>query len=143
MSDKERALAAARAFADALDQNDFESAAAMLAPDCRYVQESALTSEGTLVGPDAILASYRWHDERSRRLFDRVEYSSDVEVLSDHSAVIRFMDMIEKSGQQHSYSCFQQLTFDDHWRIERIVQQDIPAEITAVKAFFERVGVTL
>jgi hypothetical protein len=138
-----RALAAARAFADCLDRNEFESVAAMLAPDCHYVQESSLTSEGTLVGPDAILASYRWHDERSRRVFDRVEYSSDVEVLSDDLVVIRFTDIIEKDGETHSYSCFQRITFDEHWQIARIVQEDIPAEITAVKAFLERVGITL
>ena len=133
----------ARAFADSLDRSDFGSVAALLAPGCRYVQESSLTPEGTLVGPDAILASYRRHDERWRNLFDRVEYSSDVEALNDRSAVIRFVDVIEKDGQTHTYSCFQRITFDEHWRIEGIVQEDIPTEITAVRAFLERVGVTL
>src|SRR5688572_30590686 len=50
--------AVAHAFADALDRNDFESAATMLAPACKYdLTTASLTSEGTLVGPDAILES--------------------------------------------------------------------------------------
>ena len=140
---EERVLETARAFADCLDRSDFASVAVMLAPGCRYVTGSSLTPEGTLVGPDAIIASYRRHDERARSLFDRVEYSSAVEAVRDNSAVIRFTDVIEKAGEEHSYSCFQRITFDEHWRIEGIVQQDIPTEITALRAFFGRVGVTV
>jgi hypothetical protein len=143
MSGEERVRATAMAFADFLDRSDFLSAAAMLASDCRYVTGSSIRPEGTLVGPHAILASYRRHDEQARSLFDRVEYSSEVEAVRDNSAVIRFTDVIEKTGEKHTYRCFQRITFDENWRIEGIVHQDIPIEMTALRAFLGRVGVTL
>src|SRR5688572_21573839 len=133
--------AVAHAFADALDRNDFESAATMLAPVCKYdLATASLTSEGILVGPDAILESYRWHDTRARHLFDRVDYSSVVEAVNGMTAVIRFTDVLEKAGQQHTYSCRQRITVNDAAMIELIVQEDIPAETVAVRVFMERVG---
>lgn len=67
----------ATAFARALDRSDFDAAAAVLAPTCRHdLTKASLTSERTLLGPAAIIASYRWHDQREHRLFDHVEYFS-------------------------------------------------------------------
>src|SRR5687767_12396270 len=106
----EHVRALAQAFADALDRNDFETVSTMLAPGCRYdLTNASLTSEGTPVGPAAIIASYRWHDARSRRLFDRVEYSNVVEAVDGPTALIRFVDVLEKAGQRHAYSCRQRI----------------------------------
>jgi hypothetical protein len=136
--------AVAQVFADALDHNDFERAATMLAPTCRYdLTAASFSAEGTLVGPDAILESYRWHDARARRLFDHVDYSSVVETVDGVTAVIRFTDVLEKAGQRHTYSCRQRTTVNDAAFIELIVHEDIPAETVAVRVFMERVGVTL
>jgi hypothetical protein len=83
MADEERVRAVAQAFAIALDQNDFDGLAAMLASTCRYdLTKASFTTEGTLIGPVAIVDSYRWHDARARRHFDRVEYSSVVEITA-------------------------------------------------------------
>ena len=134
----------AQAFADALDRNDFDRVATLLAPRCRYdLTAASFTTEGTLAGPDAILESYRWHDARARRLFDRVNYSSAVEAVDGMTAVIRFTDMLEKAGQGHTYSCRQQITVNDVALIESIVHEGIPEETTALRAFIDRVGVTL
>ena len=88
MVSKEQVRAVAQAFADALDRNDFAAVAPMLAPTCRYdLTAAAFTAEGPLVGPEAILESYRWHDARGRNQFDRVEYSSVVESVDGMMAV--------------------------------------------------------
>jgi hypothetical protein len=144
MLSEEEVRAIAQAFADSLDRNDFERLTTMIAPTCRYdLTKAALTTEGTLVGPDAILESYRWHDARARKLFDRVDYSSAVEAVEGMTAVIRFTDVLEKMGKRHTYGCRQRITVNDSAVIESIVQEDFPAETVAVRAFMERVGVTL
>jgi hypothetical protein len=144
MFSEEDVRARAKAFADALDHSDFEAVAIILAPTCRYdLTQASLTSEGTLVGSDAILASYRSHDARAQRLFDRVGYSSVVETVRGNTAIIRFTDVLEKSGATHTYSCRQRVTIDDHGQIELIVQEDIPTETVAVRAFMKQIGVTL
>ena len=144
MSSEEGVRAVAQAFADALDRSDFEGVTRMLAPTCRYdLTTASFTSEDTLVGPNAILESYRWHGARERKLFDRVEYSSVVEAIDGMTAVIRFTDVLEKEGQRHTYSCRQRITVEDSMVIGSIMQEDISSEIVAVRAFMERVGVTL
>jgi len=122
MSSEEDVRARAQIFAESLDRNDFETVAAMLAPSCRYESGASLTSEDTLVGPDAIVASYRSHDTRARSLCDSVEYSSVVVAVDGKTAVIRFTDILEKAGTKHAYSCRQRITVDEHWRIDTIVQ---------------------
>ena len=127
MTSEDAVRAKAQAFANALDHNDLDTVAAMLAPGCQYdLTGASFTPEGTLVGPDAIVASYRWHDTRARRLFDCLEYSNVVEAIDGRRAVIRFIDVLEKAGAKHTYSCRQHITLDREWRIERIVQEDIP-----------------
>jgi hypothetical protein len=94
-------------------RNDLETVAAMLAPSCRYDPGGAsLTSEDTLVGPDAIVASYRSHDTRARRLCDSVEYSSVVVAVDGKTAVIRLTDILEKAGTKQRV----QLSSADHGR---------------------------
>ena len=134
----------ARTFADALDRSDFETVTRLLAPDCRYdLTAASLTDEGTLVGPEAIVDSYRRHDARARRLFDRVEYSSVVEVVDARTAVIRFTDVLVKARESHTYSCRQRISLNESMTIDSIVQEDIPTEVAAARAFMQRVGVTL
>src|SRR5688572_8695655 len=144
MVSEDEVRAVAQAFADALDRNNFDCVATMLTPTCRYdLTKASLTAEDTLVGPNAILESYRKHDATARRLFDRVDYSSVVEAVDGMTAVIRFTDVLEKAGQRHTYWCRQRITVDDAALIESIIQEDIPEETVAVRAFMERVGVTL
>ena len=83
----EEVSAVTRSFANALDCGDFEKVATMLASTCRYdLTKASFTSEGTLVGREAIVDSYRWHDARARNMFDRVEYSSIVEAVDGMTA---------------------------------------------------------
>lgn len=129
-----RALAAR--FAAALDANDFEAATALLAPDCRYE-----SPDGPLVGSTRIVESYRSHDAR-RALFDHVAYESEIVAVSDASATIRFIDLLEKSGQRHVYSCHQEIAVNEAGLICRIAHREIPGERDAALAFYRRVGLT-
>jgi hypothetical protein len=115
----------------------------MIAPTCRHdLTTASFTAEDTLVGPDAIVQSYHQHDTRARHLFDSVDYSSGVETIDGMTAVIRFTDVLMKAGQQHIYSCRQRISVNKSELIESIVQEDIPEETAAARAFMERVGVT-
>jgi len=139
---EERVRAIAEAFAIALDGNDFDTALTMLAPTCRYDRTGAShPSEGVLLGPATIVASYRSHDDRARAVFDRVEYVSAVERVEGASAVIRFSDVLEKAGERHTYCCRQRITVNASSLIETIVHDDIPGEEAAVREFMARVGV--
>jgi len=139
--DEVRAIA--QKFATALDQNDFAAVAALLSADCRYeLTKSEFTSETSLVGPAAIIESYRWHDTRARAAFDRVEYSSCVEGVENMSATIRFTDALEKAALRHVYECRQHVTIKSG-KICLIVQEDIPEGKAAIREFMKRVGVQL
>ena len=136
--------AIAQVFADALDRSDFERVIRMLASTCRYdPSNTGLTAEGTLVGPAAIVDSYRSHDARARRLFDGVDYASTVEAAEGSTALIRFTDVLQKGGKRHTYSCRQHITVNDAGLISSIAQEDIPSEVIAARAFMASVGVTL
>jgi hypothetical protein len=144
MLSDDQVRATAVSFATALDRNDFDAARRLLASDCQYdLRAASLTNEGTLVGPDAIITSYRGHDDRARRLFDRVEYWSAVESVDGTTATIVFGDTLEKNGQRHTYRCRQQIRLNGFGTIASIVHEDIPGEAAAVRLFLQRVGVDL
>ena len=144
MLSDDQVRAVALSFATALDRNDFDGATRLLASDCQYdLRAASLTNEGTLVGPDAIIASHRAHDNRARRLFDRVEYWSAVESVDGTTATILFGDTLEKNGERHTYRCRQRIRLNDFGTVESIVQEDIPGEAAAVRLFMQRVGVDL
>jgi len=73
MADATPEVEIARVFAETLDACDYARAAWFLAAGCRYIRPSA----EVLIGPDAILASYRESDARARRSFDTVAYRSE------------------------------------------------------------------
>jgi hypothetical protein len=140
----EKVRAIAHAFATALDQNDFDRVIFLLSPNCRFeVTNSASASERVLVGPAAIVESYRWHDARARATIDRVEYSNSIEGVHAMTAAIRFTDVLEKNGDSHTYNCRQHITVHEAAAICRIIQEDIPEEKAAVREFMKRVGVQL
>src|SRR5256885_8092831 len=104
MITEEEVRRAAEVFAQALDQNDFDAVVGMLTPDCQYDRTTGtLESEGIIIGPAAIAASYKSHDEWARQHLDRVDYSSTVVSVKGRAATIRFEDDIEKAGRSHHY----------------------------------------
>jgi hypothetical protein len=121
-------------FAAALDADDFDAFRALLAPDCRYEVRGA-----ALVGPDAILDSYRYASEAAHSEFDEVTYASRVLRVDGDSAVIEFADHLEREGAVHVFLCLQHLTVAAGV-ITVIRHEDLPGEREKLSAF--RAGLT-
>jgi hypothetical protein len=125
-------LTIARLFAAALDRSEFDAAARYLAPDCRYQIGGEL-----LIGPDAIIASYRESDEWGKRALDQVLYESQVEQTGGDLSVL-FADRITHHGETHEYRCRQHLWLDDAGLIARILHEELPGERASLTEFFAR-----
>lgn len=126
----------ARAFARALDADDYTAARALLAPDCAYH-----TGREVLHGPEAILASYREASRWARASFDRVGYQSAVEEAGDRAVTVRFVDLLERRGLSHRHECVQQLCFGPDGRIARIVHRDLPGQAEALREYLRCCGI--
>ena len=125
----------ARQFATGLDRNDFQAVEALLSPDCIYD-----LSPGLLLGPSQIIESYQSNDARARPLFDHIGYQSEVLEVHGQSALIKFVDQLEKGGLRYAHACLQRITVSPAGQIERIVQVDSPEEQIALRAYFMAVG---
>lgn len=127
--------AIATRFAAALDRCDFAEAARYLAADCCYQ-----IGQDVLIGPEAIIASYRESDEWGRGVLEQVVYRSRVEQSSDH-VTITYIDQLFHHGETHEYRCQQHLWLDASGRIAQIVHEELPGEREKLDEFFARVGV--
>jgi hypothetical protein len=138
MSAETEVLNRARQFAAALDAERYEAARALLAPTCRY-----RTRTHTLTGPDAIVDSYRANGLAARRLFDAVQYGSDVRAAGGASVRVVFADRLRKGRRTHVYRCQQTLRFDARGLITAITHEELPLERERLRAFCARSGVSL
>ena len=136
MPDIDQIVRKAREFAKALDECDYQAARQYLAASCRYI----LTSDDTYVGCDAILAAYQASDEKARRQFDRITYSSDVSLAATGSATLTFVDELQKGDFSHTFRCSQIVYFDEDERIHRIEHREIPGELERLNDFRQSVG---
>jgi ribosomal protein S18 acetylase RimI-like enzyme len=133
ITDSESLRTRAEGFAKALDKDDFESAKAYLAQNCRY-----LTGDKDIHGPDAIIQNFREGSEKAKRLFDHVDYGSEILDIGVAGVVVQFTDLIEITGQSHIYSSKQHLEFGDDGLIIRIIQEEIPGELEALEAIIKK-----
>lgn len=118
----------ARAFAAALDRDDFAAAQRFLAPGCRYELRGEV-----LVGPEAIVASYADASRRAHAAFDEVRWESEV-VATASGARVRYTDVLRLRGREHRHRCAQELSVDAGL-VARIVHVDLPGEKEALAAF--------
>lgn len=128
-------LTIARLFAAALDRCDFAEASHYLSPDCRYQ-----IGGGELIGPEAIIGSYRDSAEWGSRTLEQVIYESEVEEGQDGLSVL-YTDRIIHHGQKHESYSRQHLTMDENGRIVRIIHEELPGEREALEQFFKHCGV--
>jgi len=133
VTDSESLRTRAEGFAKALDKDDFESAKAYLAQNCRY-----LTGDKDIHGPDAIIQSFREGSEKAKRLFDHVDYGSEILDIGVAGVVVQFTDLIEITGKSHVCSSRQHLEFGDNGLIIRIVQEEIPGELEALETIIKK-----
>ncbi len=130
------ALTIAEHFAAALDRCDFIEARGYLSQDCQYHMR-----QQTLVGPDAIIGSYRDSAEWGSRTLDQVVYESEVRRDDDSLSVI-YIDRITHGGQTHEYRCRQHLWLNEAGKVDRIVHEELPGEREKLDEFFTRCGVS-
>ena len=90
-------------FAAALDAESYDDARLLLADDCVYESPG-----GTLIGPEAIIASYRNNGEQAASRFDEVKFCSQVERFEDEFAVTYF-DGLRVGDRRHEFRCRQWL----------------------------------
>ena len=126
----------AQRFAAALDRDDIESAASMLAPDCHYDNGATI-----LKGPDAIINSYRESSERARRLLDEVRYESTIQQGAGNQAAITFIDHLRKDTLTYVYRCRQMVEINEAGRIASIRHEELDGEREALHRFFKSCGI--
>ena len=135
--DREVAYTIAQQLAAALDQEDYVVVARLLADDCEYVGR-----KGTLVGPEAIITSYRDAGSWAKSAIQNVTYESSVRIDADGGAVVTFIDHFVHAGLSHVYACEQAVAVDSQGRVGRIVHREVPGQREAADAFLRRVGLS-
>ena len=126
----------AAGFSQALDDDSYDVLRTLLSADCQYHSRTAV-----IVGPDAIIDSYRDQNALARRLFDRVEYSSSVTKGGPASVSVVFTDKLYIRDRAHLYRCRQILHFAADGLIDSIKHEELPAERERLLQFCAENGV--
>jgi SnoaL-like domain len=123
-------LESARRLAAALDAEDDAAVRACLTDECVYE-----SPEGVLVGPEAIVASYRKNAELARTRFAKIEYRSEVAATGPAEAVITFVDRLSRAGAWHEFRCRQHVRLAANGLIEHIQHEEIADERERLREF--------
>ena len=118
-------------FAAALDAEAYDEAVEFLAHDCAYE-----SPDGTLIGPAAIMASYRDNGERARSRFDEIVYSSSVAQNGDEY-VVTYTDGLRCGDRWHEFRCRQRLRVNPGGKVVAIRHEEIPGERERLSRFEE------
>ena len=136
--DKSSLLQMVKSLAQALDADDYEAARAVLAPDVSYE-----IGDEKLVGPDAVLASYRSASEMAQRLFPSVEYRHQVIGTVERTKYrVRYFDVLTAGEETHEHVAEQMVTVDPQLGVVRIVDTPVPGEREKLDEFMERHHIT-
>jgi hypothetical protein len=119
-----------------LDTDDFEAAAALIAPGCEYRARSE-----TLVGRDAIVASYAASSRWAREHQIAVSYSSEIEPATGDEVPVLFIDDLVHLDRRHRYRCRQRFRVGDGGLVDRIVHEEIMGERAALEEFLRMGGI--
>jgi len=136
ISGAESLRARAKRYAKALDEDDFESARVYLAQNCQYSVGGKEVN-----GPEAIIQSFREGSDKAKRIFDQVDYGSEILRVDGNSVTIQFTDLIQIKGQSLVYSSKQHLKFGEDGLIIRIEHEEIPGELETLQTLLKRLGV--
>jgi len=120
-------------FAMALDTEDYATARTLLSNDCLYE-----IGAQTLIGIDAIVASYQKDSNEAPKRFDAIEYASAVESTGTNTAVIKFTDRVRLADEWHDYYCMQHVTTNHDGLIGSIRHEEIPGQRETLNAFEKR-----
>lgn len=124
--------------ADALDADDFETAAARMTDDVVYT-----IGDRVYEGPDAIVASYRESSEMARRIFDEVGYDHVVHPTDDPNTFrVSYSDILTVGDDVLTHQAEQHLTVLPGSGVVRIVNVEVPGEREKLDEFLAAHGLT-
>ena len=132
-----RHVEAALALAQALNDEDYDAAEALLAPECIYEIDGK-----TVSGRAAIIESYRLIGDWVKATFDTYSYSSEVAADGEAQAIISYRDRIKHGVHQLDHRCRQVVSADTDGLIIEIRHVNLPGESEKAKAFNEACGVS-
>jgi erythromycin esterase-like protein len=124
--------------ARALDCDDYETAAAVMADNVVY-------SIGDIVlhGREEIVASYREASAMARRLFDEVGYDHVVYPTEDPDTFrVAYSDILTVGGETLAHMAEQHVTVAPTAGVVQIVNVDVPGEREKVDDFLNRHGLS-
>ena len=123
--------------AQALDDDDYEAAGAVLAPNVTYD-----VGGDTIRGREAVLASYRRASEMAHELFDEVGYDHEVKSESSGRFRIHYGDVLTLAGEVMRHRAEQVVTTEPNRGIIHIEDCPVPGERERVDEFLERHGLS-
>lgn len=124
--------------ADALDADDFETAADNMADDVVYT-----IGDRVYEGPEAIVASYRESSEMARRMFDEVGYDHVVFPTDDPNTFrVSYSDILTVGDDVLHHQTEQHLTVLPGSGVVRIVNVDVPGEREKLDEFLTDHGLS-
>lgn len=123
--------------AQALDDDDYETARALLSPHVVYE-----VGDETLVGPDAVVDSYRAASTMGRQMFDELGYGHETPTpVGEGSFEVRYTDVLTIDDDTHVHYARQEITVGDGG-VTRIVDRPVPGEREKVDEFISRHGIS-
>lgn len=132
-----RPLEVVETLATALDHDDYETARSLLDPEVTYE-----VGGESIVGPEAVVQSYRRASEMAHALFDEVEYDHEIVNSSDESTfLIRYRDSLMVEDEIHVHLAEQEVTLGRDMLVTQIVDQVVPGERKKVDEFMARHGI--
>lgn len=137
--DANDAVEKARLFAEALDREDYQTAAGLLGPGCVYIRYAGKD----LHGPQAVIASYKRGSKWPAPLavFDSIERTSSAKPGPHGSAVITFTYNIRHKGRSLTIRAEQIVELDDAGLIGRIEQVELASQANALFKFCFELGI--
>lgn len=125
-----------KTLAQALDDDDYETATSVMTPDVEYV-----IGDQTLSGPAAIVASYKAASEMAHRIFDGVGYDHEIVATDDPDLFhIHYSDILTIGDETLTHKALQYVRAEEGKGVVHIINVDVPGERERVNDFLTRHG---
>ncbi len=123
-------------FGVSLDNNNFNATKKLLSKDCKYI-----IGKETLIGPEAICASYQQNMIEGRKKLDKLEWGkSNIEAINNSEYFVHFTDYLTHQGIHHTHKCKQKLTINNSGKIILIEHINDLVEQNSLDEFYRKVG---
>lgn len=119
-------------FASFLDNIQFKEAGECLSADCRYEYE-----EGKYQNRNIITAIYKQNDLITRKLFDELRYSSEVEQIAENEFKINYTDSLRKGALWHENRFYDVVKVQNDLIVD-IHHHSIPGAEASMREFYTR-----